>query len=94
MAAPHGNTNASKAKVWEQAIKRALARMSGENIDKGLDQLADKLVAQAVLGDQWALIEVGNRMDGKPAQALTVGGDPDAPLEIQRRVIFVRTPVS
>ena len=75
MGAPVGNQNGRKAKIWEQAIKRALARLSNENVDKGLDRLADQLVAAAVNGDTWALKEIGDRMDGKPAQALQVDGD-------------------
>lgn len=83
MAAQPGNKSAAKAKIWEQAIKRALARLSGENIDRGLDQLADKIVASALTGDQWAMLEIGNRMDGKPAQDVTLAGDADNPLVMQ-----------
>lgn len=84
-----GNQNAKKAKIWEQAIKRALSRASG-SIDSGLDTLADKLVAAAQNGDQWALIEVGNRLDGKPAQAI-VGGDEDSePIKFERVIRLVK----
>lgn len=83
MAAPVGNKFAAKAKIWEQAIKRALARKSNDSIDKGLDSLADKLVAAAENGDQWALREIGDRLDGKPAQAI-VGDDDAPPIRIQK----------
>lgn len=77
MAAPLGNQNAVRAKRWQQAIFRALARASNKDIDTGLDAAADKLVALALGGEQWAIREIGDRADGKPAQALTVSGDED-----------------
>jgi hypothetical protein len=83
MAAPVGNKFAAKAKIWEQAIKRALARKSNDSIDKGLDTLADRLVEAAEKGDQWALREIGDRLDGKPAQAI-VGDDELPPIRIQK----------
>lgn len=70
MAAPIGNQNARNAKLWQQAIKRALARASGENIDKGLDKGADALVRSFIAGDQWAIKELGDRIDGKPVQGI------------------------
>lgn len=77
-----GNQNAAKAKVWEQAIKRALARHSNKNVDSGLDDVADKLIAAAINGDQWAIKEIGDRLEGKPAQSVSVGGDEDNPLKL------------
>jgi hypothetical protein len=74
--APVGNQNAKTAKRWQSAVTRALARLSaGVGVEAGLDQLADKLVSAAAAGEQWALREVGDRLDGKPAQAVTVAGD-------------------
>ncbi len=80
MAAPLGNQNAKKAKRWQKAIERALSRASGADIDTGLDKAADMLVAAANIGEQWALRELGDRIDGKPAQV--IAGDPDNPLEV------------
>lgn len=79
--APLGNQNARKAKLFEQAIKRALARASGENVDAGLDKGADKLVAAYQAGEPWAIKEVGDRLDGKPAQAI-IGDADEAPVQI------------
>jgi hypothetical protein len=72
-----GNQNARKAKLWEQALKRALARSSGSTVDAGLDKIADIVVTNALNNDARSIDEIGNRMDGKPAQS--IGGDPDAP---------------
>ena len=67
MAAPLGNQNAKQAKIWQQALKRALARRANSTVDRGLDDLADKVLDIAFAGESWAIQEVGNRMDGKPA---------------------------
>lgn len=86
MGAPVGNQNAKKAKRWADAVNRALARVAeGQGVEAGLDKCADQLVAAAVKGEQWALRELGDRVDGKPAQ--TIAGDPDAPLEIREILI-------
>ena len=75
-----GNQNAAKAKIWQSALKRALSRYSGESVDAGLDKLADKVVkAAADDGDQWAIMEIANRCDGRPAQSVSVGEDPEHP---------------
>ena len=73
-----------------RALKRALARLSDEHtFDAGLDRMAEKVVKAAWDGDQWAITEIGNRIDGRPAQALTVRGDEDNPLVL--REIVIRT---
>lgn len=90
MAAPTGNTNAKKARIWEQAIKRALARKANSTVDAGLDKLADQLVSMAIDDKQpWAMIEVGNRMDGKPAQAI-VGDSEFDPVQVKAMVELVK----
>ncbi len=62
-----GNKNATKNKAWEEALRRALLAEDG----KKLRALADKLIERAEEGDVTALKESGDRMDGKPAQAIT-----------------------
>lgn len=86
MAAPVGNQNARNAKRWQSAITRALAKISeGQGVEAGLDKLADKLVLAASNGEQWALKEVGERLDGKPAQI--VAGDDDLdPIRLVQKV--------
>lgn len=83
MAAPLGNQNAARAKRVREAIMRALARRAG-TVDAGLDQAAEKLVALAIeQSDQWALGEMFNRIDGKPATVI-IGDDDAAPVRIHR----------
>lgn len=82
-----GNKNAAKAKAWEGAIKRAIARFAQGDLSAGLDTLASKLVNAASNGDQWALKEVGDRLDGKPAQAIVGGGEDSEPIRIAEILI-------
>lgn len=67
-----GNTNAASGTEWRDAIRRALARRGEGGWREGLDEVADKFVEAAAAGDAWALKEIGDRMDGKPKQALDV----------------------
>ncbi len=77
MAAPRGNQNAAKAKVWTSAIERVLDSRTKTRIDKKreLDELAEKLVDLAKAGDLAALKEVGDRLEGKAAQSLEVNAN-------------------
>ena len=60
MAAPLGNNNAAKAKVWQAAISRALeARTRREGVE-ALDLLAEKLLQKAEEGEISALKELGD----------------------------------
>jgi len=71
MAAAPGNQYAAKARKWTQAIERALEKRSLAEQRDALDDLALVLLEQALKGEQWALKELGDRLEGKPAQALT-----------------------
>jgi hypothetical protein len=91
--APQGNRNAHRGRKWREAISRALARKAG-SVDQGLDSAADKLVTLAIDdGDKWALEEIGDRIDGKPAQAIVGGDDDDNPIKVIQRIerAIVRT---
>lgn len=70
MGAPVGNKNASKAKTWADAIRRALAQTDPRKQRKKLDMVAEALVASALDGDVAAMKEIGDRLDGKPAATL------------------------
>lgn len=83
MAAPTGNQNASRGKVWRAAIERALERRSKSRTDgiAEIDALAEQLLNLVAAGDLSALREFGDRIEGKPAQV--IGGDPENPLEVK-----------
>jgi hypothetical protein len=70
-----GNSNAKKGKDWFDALRKECVQRDA------LAKLATVVVDKALEGERWAVEEIGNRMDGKPAQSVTVAGDPDAPLE-------------
>lgn len=74
-----GNDNAKKSnRVWQEAIKRVVAQGDSQK----LRDLAEKLVSLAEAGDVAALKELGDRLDGKPAQQVQVSGDSDSPLVV------------
>lgn len=62
--APIGNKNASKNKIWSDAVRKAITQ--GENINL----LAHALVEKAMAGDISALKEIGDRLEGKPTQQI------------------------
>jgi hypothetical protein len=90
MGAPVGNQNAARAKVWRSAIMRALERRKpADERRQAIDELADKLIELVALGDLGALKEFGDRMDGKPAQAI-VGDDDAPPISVKGVIELVR----
>ena len=85
MAAPLGNKNAVKNRPWSEAINRALLADDG----KRLRGIAEKIVTLAEGGDVQALKEIGDRLDGKPAQQVQLSGDADAPLRHRVEQVIV-----
>jgi hypothetical protein len=77
MGAPLGNTNKADGRRWAGAIRRALHEYTDDRVKQGeaLHVIACDLVRDALHGDATARREIGDRMDGKPAQAVTVAGD-------------------
>jgi len=59
---------------------------------KKLQRIAGKLVDLAIDGNMAAIKEIGDRVDGKPTQA--IGGDGDKPHELVIRVIDPTKPAS
>ena len=65
-----GNRNAANHKLWAEAIKRAIARR-GPGLSAGLNKLADQFIDAVERGDV-DFKELGDRLDGKAAQALDI----------------------
>lgn len=83
MGAPLGNDNAKRTKPWRDAIDRALAQDDG----KRLRAIAETLLTKAADGDMTAIRELGDRLDGRPAQAITGADGGPIQLEKIQRVI-------
>lgn len=92
MAAPLGNQNAKKAKRWQDALVKALARFETQDgtikAGQALDKIAEAVVLKALTGDKDSIAEIGNRLDGKPAQAI-VGDDDLPPIRTVSRIELV-----
>ena len=87
--APVGNKNATQGRPWRDAINRALAKRDEREQGRALANLAEKLLAAAEIGDVSALRELGDRLEGKPAQAVQLVGDADNPVQAKMTVEFV-----
>ena len=75
--APQGNENATRGKEFRQALTRAMAtKAGGAGWRKTLDDIASKLLEAALAGQQWAIQEIANRIDGRPTVAVEHTGVP------------------
>jgi hypothetical protein len=82
-----GNPDGTKREAkFAAAVNRAIAQDDGQR----LRACAEKLLDLAAEGEAWAVKELADRLDGRPAQALTVAGEPDAaPIAVKAVVEFV-----
>jgi len=97
--APVGNQNAAKAKRWQDALHKALVRFETPDgkikAGEALDKIAETVVLQAIAGNKDAWQEIGNRLDGKVAQALIQIGDEDGgPIRHSLSVEYAHPPAS
>ena len=82
--APKGSRNKGKAMEWTAHLKHVLANYT--NVESGIERgqalrkIAHIVVEQALAGEWRAIEEIGNRLDGKPAQSV------DLRAEINHRV--------
>ncbi len=68
MAPPNQKGNRWTDKAWREAIRMAVSEKQGDV--KALRALANKLVDMGLAGDVQAIREIGDRLDGKPAQSI------------------------
>lgn len=80
-------------KPFRDALRLAVKRKADDDV-KGktkLDRIAAQLVEEAVKGDVPAMKEIGDRLDGKVAQAIVGGDEQDQPIrlitEIRRTIV-------
>lgn len=82
VGAPLGNTNAARGRRWRHAVERAVdaypERPQGLEVNKGIDEMAFLFVQKmAAEKDISFFREFGDRIDGKPPQAIV--GDEEHP---------------
>jgi hypothetical protein len=72
-------------KAWRDALRVAVLRPPDEVVEPktNLEELVQKLIAAGKTGDMTALKELGDRLDGKPAQAIVGGDEDDNPIAFQ-----------
>jgi len=85
-----GNNNASKGTQFRDALRNALASYKTGTIKrrKALHHVAKALIKKGIGGDIQAIKEIGDRLDGKPAQAII--GPLGEPITLVERVIVVQ----
>ena len=84
MAAPEGNNYSSRTnRLWADTLRR----IAIQDPDR-LRRIAEKMYDSAEAGEISAQKELGDRLDGKASQALTLSGDSENPLTIIQRVIL------
>lgn len=94
-----GNHNAARGTDWREAIRYALAKKGRDEEGddpayiKGLRLCAGKFVKAACKGDLQALKELGDRMDGKAAQSIELGGPDGGPIPAVAWSILPVTPI-
>lgn len=76
---------ARKSKRISEALERACLQEDGARIRQGVEKLLDAFSA----GEPWAIQQVWDRYEGKPAQAVTVSGDEDRPLVSMIKMVVV-----
>jgi uncharacterized lipoprotein YmbA len=84
-----------KARRFATILDRALAQEDlkaemDHRLRKGIEKQLDKCAE----GDLAALQAIADRLDGRPAQSVTVAGDAENPLQTVSRVIIDTKPVT
>lgn len=61
-------------KLWRDALAVAIKRADGGDPRPYIARIAERCVEMALAGDMQAIKEIGDRLDGKAAQQLTLDG--------------------
>lgn len=79
-----GNANSGRRqeKPFRDALRMELAALGDDS--KALRAVARRMIDLAVIGEQWAVRELADRVDGKVAQAIIGGEETDPPIKITR----------
>ena len=86
MAAEKGNTYSSKNnRLLSDTLRRVALSGDGEKVRKVCEQVFRK----AEEGDLAAAQFIFDRLEGKPAQSVTIGGDDESPLSVITKIQLV-----
>lgn len=86
MAAPIGNTYSSKNnRLLTDTLRRVALSGDGEKVRK----ICEEVFTKAEGGDLQAAAFIFDRLEGKPAQSLTLSGDDENPLKTISRIELV-----
>jgi len=82
-----GNKAGRPEKSFAEQVRIVCAEQDKVRKCRKLRALAEKLYEEAMKGEGWAMCQIADRLDGKPATI--VGGDADAPIIHRIEVEFV-----
>jgi hypothetical protein len=85
MAAPIGNANAVKGKMFYDKLRRRLTQEPHR-----LERIVNELITQAEAGEAWAVKEVIDRLDGKAIQTTEMQNSDGSPILSGIQVMFVK----
>lgn len=75
-----------KEKSFANMLRIAVMADGNKKGEPKLREIAEKLVEEAIKGESWAIQQVADRLDGKPAQAI-VGDDEADPISVVTKVV-------
>jgi len=84
MGAPAGNSNASKSRLFYDALRKNLVQNPHR-----VQLIVENLISAAEENEQWAIRELMDRIDGKPVQANTLENSDGSPLLAGIQVTFI-----
>ena len=85
MAAPIGNVNAVKGKMFYDKLRKRLTQEPHR-----LERIVNELITQAEAGEAWAVKEVIDRLDGKAIQTTEMQNSDGSPILSGIQVMFVK----
>jgi hypothetical protein len=85
MAAPIGNANAVKGKMFYDKLRKRLTQEPHR-----LERIVNELITQAEAGEAWAVKEVIDRLDGKAIQTTEMQNSDGTPILSSIQVMFVK----
>ena len=82
--APIGNRNAQKGRMWNDALRKAIAQDDGKRLRDSIE----KLLTLASNGEPWAIKELADRLDGRPKQTNVLESSEEHQLK-DIKIVFV-----